>query len=661
MPPIKARNMAKVSRKAKMAAVGRLLKYIFKYYPFQFFIVLVCILASSGSNVLGSAFVGQIVVNEYITPSVEAGSLTLLTPTTGIVAGVPFGIALTIMGAIYAVGIVCLYVYNVLMSVIGQGVQKKIRDELFDHMQDLPISYFDRRGHGDIMSVYTNDVDALREMLSRAIPMISNSIVTMVVCLVMMLLTDFMLTAVVLSVAVLIFFIIFFFTRMSAKFFVAQQIELGKMNGYIEELTKGQRVVKVFNYEERNIKGFKEHNDEFFSYSVKANKYANLLMPTVNQVGNIQYVLIALIGSLAIAGHWNGMSLAGSFVYDASAIGVIVSFLMFSKSFVQPIGQVSQQLNLIALALAGATRIFDIIDQPKETDDGYVELVNAKEDENGNPIECEERTGKWAWKHPHTDGSKTTYRWLKGEITFDDVDFGYVPGKIVLHNVTMYAKPGQKIAFVGPTGAGKTTITNLINRFYDIEDGKVRYDEININKIKKKDLRRSLGIVLQETKLFTGTVMENIRFGNLDATDEEVINAAKLANAHNFITHLPEGYDTVLTAGGASLSQGQRQLIAIARAAVANPPVMILDEATSSIDSRTEALVQQGMDAIMKGRTVFVIAHRLSTIKNSDVIMVLENGRVIERGNHEQLLKQKGKYYQLYTGNTISKDTVASE
>ena len=504
------------------------------------------------------------------------------------------------------------------------------------------------------MSVYTNDVDALREMLSRALPMVANSIVTMVACFVMMLLTDLMLTGVVIGVSLLIFFIIIYFTKMASRFFIAQQIELGKMNGYIEEMINGQRVVKVFNYEKRNIEGFKKHNEQFFNYSVKANRFANLLMPTVNQVGNIQYVLIALVGSLAVFNHLDGVSLMGTFTYGIATVGTIVSFLMYSKAFVQPIGNVSQQLNIIALALAGATRIFEIIDAPVETDDGYVELVNAKEDENGNPVECAERTGKWAWKHPHTDGSPTTYTWLRGKITFNDVDFAYIPGKTVLHNISMYAEEGQKIAFVGPTGSGKTTITNLINRFYDIEDGKVRYDDININKIKKKDLRRSLGVVLQETKLFTGTVMENIRFGNLEATDEEVIAAAKLANAHNFITHLPDGYNTLLHSGGSSLSQGQRQLIAIARAAVANPPVMILDEATSSIDSRTESLVQEGMDAIMKGRTVFVIAHRLSTIKNSDVIMVLQDGRIIERGSHDQLLAEKGKYYQLYTGNEIA-------
>ena len=649
-----ARNMNMVSGKARNAAIRRLLSYVFKYYPVQFIVVLVCVLLSSFTNVAGGFFTGTVVVNEYIMPSLDSGSLEIRIPTSGAFAGIPFGGAIAIMASILAVGTIALYVYNILMSIIGQGVQRRIRDELYDHMQDLPISYFDRRGRGDIMSVYTNDVDALREMLSRALPMVANSIVTMVACFVMMLLTDLMLTGVVIGVSLLIFFIIIYFTKMASRFFIAQQIELGKMNGYIEEMVNGQRVVKVFNYEKRNIEGFKKHNEQFFNYSVKANRFANLLMPTVNQVGNIQYVLIALIGSLAVFNHLNGVSLLGTFTYGIATVGTIVSFLMYSKAFVQPIGNVSQQLNIIALALAGATRIFEIIDAPVETDDGYVELVNAKEDENGNPVECAERTGKWAWKHPHTDGSPTTYTWLRGKITFNDVDFAYIPGKTVLHNISMYAEEGQKIAFVGPTGSGKTTITNLINRFYDIEDGKVRYDDININKIKKKDLRRSLGMVLQDTKLFTGTVMENIRFGNLEATDEEVIAAAKLANAHNFITHLPDGYNTLLHSGGASLSQGQRQLIAIARAAVANPPVMILDEATSSIDSRTESLVQEGMDAIMKGRTVFVIAHRLSTIKNSDVIMVLQDGRIIERGSHDQLLAEKGKYYQLYTGNEIA-------
>ena len=571
-----ARNMNMVSGKARSAAIKRLLGYVLKYYPAQFVVVLVCVLLSSFTNVAAAYFTGQILVNEYLTPSLKAGSLEIIAPTSGALAGIPFGGAIAIMATILAIGTIALYVYNILMSVIGQGVQKRIRDELYDHMQDLPISYFDRRGRGDIMSVYTNDVDALREMLSRALPMMASSIVTMIACFVMMLITDLMLTGVVIVMAFVIFFIILYFTKMASRFFIAQQIELGKMNGYIEEMVNGQRVVKVFNYEQRNIADFKKHNEQFFNYSVKANRFANFLMPTVNQVGNLQYVLIALLGSVAVFNQWTGVSLLGTFTYGIAAVGAIVSFTMFSKAFVQPIGNVSQQLNIIALALAGATRIFEIIDAPAETDDGYVELVNAKEDENGNPVECAERTGKWAWKHPHTDGSPTTYTWLKGKITFNDVDFAYIPGKTVLHNISMYAEEGQKIAFVGPTGSGKTTITNLINRFYDIEDGKVRYDDININKIKKKDLRRSLGVVLQETKLFTGTVMENIRFGNLEATDEEVIAAAKLANAHNFITHLPDGYNTLLTSGGASLSQGQRQLIAIARAAVANPPVMIV-------------------------------------------------------------------------------------
>ena len=507
-----ARNMNMVSGKARSAAIRRLLGYVFKYYPAQFIVVLVCVLLASFTNVAAAYFTGNILVNEYLMPSLNSGSLDIITPTSGSFAGVPFGGAIAIMAAVLALGTIALYVYNILMSVIGQGVQKRIRDELYDHMQDLPISYFDRRGRGDIMSVYTNDVDALREMLSRALPMMASSIVTMIACLVMMLITDLMLTGVVIFMALVIFFIIIYFTKMASRFFIAQQIELGKMNGYIEEMVNGQRVVKVFNYEKRNIAGFKKHNEQFFNYSVKANRFANFLMPTVNQVGNLQYVLIALIGSIAVFNQWTGVSLLGTFTYGIATVGTIVSFLMYSKSFVQPIGNVSQQLNIIALALAGATRIFEIIDAPAETDDGYVELVNAKEDENGNPVECAERTGKWAWKHPHTDGSPTTYTWLKGKITFNDVDFAYIPGKTVLHNISMYAEEGQKIAFVGPTGSGKTTITNLINRFYDIEDGKVRYDDININKIKKKDLRRSLGVVLQETKLFTGTVMENIRF-----------------------------------------------------------------------------------------------------------------------------------------------------
>lgn len=643
------RNMAKVSTRQKMASVRRLLHYVLKYYPWQFAVVLLCIIISSGAGVIGSYIVGTVLIDDYISPSFVKG----VSMTIQDFNGLSFAGAIGILAAVYVAGLASAYFYNVMMSVIGQGVQKRIRDELFDHLQTLPISYFDWRSHGDIMSIFTNDVDSLREMLSRALPMVAQSLMTMVVCLVMMLLTDLLLTGVVVVFAILIFFITKYYAKMSSRYFVQQQIELGKTNGYIEEMTNGQRVVKVFNYEERNIAGFREHNEEYFRDSVKANRFANILMPTVNQLGNIQYAVLALLGGMAIVQKVNGFSLTGIHAFD---VGIIVSFLMYSKSFTQPIGQVSQQLNVIALALAGATRIFETIDQPSETDHGYVELCNATEGPDGNPVEVAERTGRWAWKHPHQDGSPTSYVWLKGKIDFSDVDFAYIPGKVVLHDITLYAKPGQKIAFVGPTGAGKTTITNLINRFYDIEDGKIRYDDININKIKKADLRRSLGMVLQETKLFTGTVRENIRFGKLDATDEEVEKAAKLANADSFIQNLPQGYDTLLENGGASLSQGQRQLLSIARCAVADPPVMILDEATSSIDSRTEKLVQEGMDAIMQGRTVFVIAHRLSTIKNADVIMVIDQGRIIERGSHDDLMAAKGKYYQLYTGNALKDD-----
>lgn len=643
------RNMTKVSSKEKLGAIKRLVKYVFKYYPWQFLGVLVCILASTGASAAGSYFIGNIVVDEFIRPYVDdiATGYTAL-PFDGAAQG-KLGLGIGVMAIIYFVGLLALYAYNFLMSIVGQGVQKKIRDDLFNHMEDLPVSYFDSRTHGDIMSVYTNDVDALREMLSRALPMVASAFVSMITYFIIMLLTDIYMTAVVIAFGVLIFFISKYFAKMSSKYFISQQIALGKANGYIEELTSGQKVVKVFNYEQRNIAGFKKLNDDLFVDSTKANRFANVLMPTVNQLGNLQYVVIAAIGAAEMFSGFNSFSLTG---FHLMTIGIIISFLLYSKSFVQPIGQISQQLNVMALALAGATRIFKIIDEPVETDEGYVELVNAKEGKDGEPVECEERTGRWAWKHPHKEGTTTTYKWLQGEIVMENVDFGYEPNKVVLHGVSLFAKPGQKIAFVGPTGAGKTTITNLLNRFYDIADGKIRYDGININKIKKADLRRSLGMVLQDTKLFTGTVKENIRFGKLDATDEEVIRAAKLANADSFIALLPEGYDTMLTGGGAALSQGQRQLIAIARAAVADPPVMILDEATSSIDSRTEKLVQEGMDAIMKGRTVFAIAHRLSTVKNSNVIMVLQDGRIVERGSHDELMAKKGMYYRLYTGSS---------
>lgn len=649
-------------------SMKRLLKMIFHKYPVHFFIVVLCILFSSITTVIGSYFTGNILIDVFLTPSIYQIDTNTNQPIMGPNGPLPqdnpkavfesirflglnFTQVLLVLIALFLFGAICLYFYNFLMSYIAQGVQKEIRDELFSHMQDLPVSYFDSHTHGDIMSIYTNDVDALREMLARALPVTVSSLFTMLSCFAMMSMTDFYLMIVVVLFAVIIFLITKYCTGFSRKYFIQQQRDIGETNGYIEEMLSGQRVIKVFNHEQENIKGFKEHNDKLFSDATKANRYASILMPIVNQLGNLQYAILALIGGIFIIQGVQGysfLSLGGKFY----TFGIISSFLLYSKSFVQPIGQMSMQLNSIALALAGADRIFKLSDEKAETDEGYVELVNAKEDENHNPVETKERTGKWAWKHPHEDGS-VSYTWLRGKINLYNVDFGYTDDKIVLHDITLYAEPGQKVAFVGPTGAGKTTITNLLNRFYDIQDGKIRYDDININKIKKTDLRRSLGMVFQDTKLFTGTVMENIRYGRLDATDEEVIQAAKLANADVFINQLPDGYNTLLKNGGASLSQGQRQLLSIARTAIQNPPVLILDEATSSIDSRTEELVQKGMDAIMKGRTVFVIAHRLSTIQNSDVIMVLDHGRIIERGNHESLLQQKGKYYQLYTGNKI--------
>lgn len=643
-------------------AFARLFKMIWKYYPGYFILVIISTLIVSFASVANSYFVGNILVDQFIQPALDKfamsnplgtfGNAYQIMTTEITVFNLHFFEMIGVMIGIFALGVLASYSYNFFMAYIAQGLQKRIRDEMFAHMEDLPVSYFDKHTHGDIMSVYTNDVDSLREMLARSIPMILSSLMAMIACFVIMLMTDLYLMAVVLLFATMMFMLTKFFASHSGRHFVQQQIQLGKTNGYVEEMVAGQKVVKVFNYEERNIEGFTKVNDALYEESVKANRYANTLMPTVNQLGNVQYALLALLGGLFVVNGIQGYTLLPPFVHTYS-IGIIISFLLYSKSFVQPIGQMAQQLNTVTMALAGASRIFAIIDEPAEIDEGYVELVNAKEDENGNPVEVKERTGKWAWKHPHTDGSETTYTWLKGKINVNHVDFGYTPDKIVLHDITVYAEPGQKVAFVGPTGAGKTTITNLLNRFYDIADGKIRYDDININKIKKADLRRSLGMVFQDTKLFTGTVMENIRYGKLDATDEEVYAAAKLANADTFINQLPDGYNTVLKNGGTSLSQGQRQLLAIARAAIANPPVLILDEATSSIDSRTEAMVTKGMDAIMEGRTVFVIAHRLSTIKNSDVIMVLDHGRIIERGSHDDLLAQKGKYYQLYTGNAI--------
>lgn len=643
-------------------AFARLFKMIWKYYPGYFILVILSTLIVSFASVANSYFVGNILIDQFIQPALDkfamsnplgsVGSAYQIMTQEITVFNLHFFEIIGVMVGIFALGVLASYSYNFFMAYIAQGLQKRIRDEMFAHMEDLPVSYFDKHTHGDIMSVYTNDVDSLREMLARSIPMMLSSLMAMIACFVIMLLTDLYLMAVVLLFATMMFMLTKFFASHSGRHFVQQQIQLGRTNGYVEEMVAGQKVVKVFNYEERNIEGFTKVNNALYEESVKANRYANTLMPTVNQLGNVQYALLALLGGLFVVNGIQGYTLLPPFVHTYS-IGIIISFLLYSKSFVQPIGQMAQQLNTVTMALAGASRIFAIIDEPAEIDEGYVELVNAKEDENGNPVEVKERTGKWAWKHPHTDGSETTYTWLKGKINVNHVDFGYTPDKIVLHDITVYAEPGQKVAFVGPTGAGKTTITNLLNRFYDIADGKIRYDDININKIKKADLRRSLGMVFQDTKLFTGTVMENIRYGKLDATDEEVYAAAKLANADTFINQLPDGYNTILKNGGTSLSQGQRQLLAIARAAIANPPVLILDEATSSIDSRTEAMVTKGMDAIMEGRTVFVIAHRLSTIKNSDVIMVLDHGRIIERGSHDDLLAQKGKYYQLYTGNAI--------
>ena len=622
----------KQSRPEKNSAtklISRVIRYMLHYYKIPFLLVIVCILITAIATVVGATF-PQTLVDDYITPMLANGSDDF----SGLAAD------LLQLACVMAAGVITAFSYNRIMVNVSQGTMRHLRDDLFRKMEALPIKYFDNHAHGDIMSVYTNDVDTLRQLLSQSIPQIINSVITMAATLVTMIILNPALTVISILTAVVMLLVTANFSKLSGRYYIRQQVDLGIVDGFIEEMLDGQKVVKVFCHEQAAMDDFHKVNEELRNSTNKANSYANLLMPVNANIGWISYALVAIIG--AILGI-NGLA--------GVTIGTVITFVGLNKSFTNPITQVSQQINFVVNAAAGAQRVFDLMDQTPEADEGYVELVNAKEDENGNLTEAETRTNLWAWKHPHKAEGTVTYTKLEGAVVFDDVDFGYTDDKIVLHNISLWAKPGQKIAFVGATGAGKTTITNLINRFYDIADGKIRYDGININKIKKPDLRRSLGMVLQDTHLFTGTVMDNIRYGKLDATDEECIKAAKLANADGFIRRLPDGYNTMLTGDGANLSQGQRQLLAIARAAVADPPALILDEATSSIDTRTEKLVQDGMDALMKGRTTFVIAHRLSTVKNSDCIMVMEQGRIIERGTHDDLIAAKGKYYQLYTGN----------
>ena len=620
---------AKERRKAGPAVLKRVLGYMLHYYKYLFILVIGCILVSAVCTVVGATF-PQTLVDDYIVPMLESGSQDFS------------GLARDIkqLCCIMGVGVIAAFSYNRIMVNVGQGTLRHLRDDLFHKMESLPIKYFDTHAHGDIMSVYTNDVDTLRQLLSQSIPQIINSSFSMAATLVTMLIMSPALTVVSVLAAIAMFTVTKNFSRLSGKYFVKQQRALGEVDGFIEEMLDGQKVVKVFCHEEAAKADFHKVNEALRQSANLANRYSNLLMPINANIGWLSYTLVAIVGAaLAI----NGMA--------GVTLGTVITFVGLHKSFTNPIAQVSMQINFVVTAAAGAQRVFDLMDQTPEKDEGYVELVNAREDAEGNMHECAERTNVWAWKHPHKAEGTVTFKRLEGEVVFEHVDFGYDEKKLVLHDISLWAKPGQKIAFVGATGAGKTTITNLINRFYDIADGKIRYDGINIGKIKKDDLRRSLGIVLQDTHLFTGTVMENIRYGNLDATDEECMAAAKLANADGFIRRLPDGYQTMLTGDGANLSQGQRQLLAIARAAVADPPVLILDEATSSIDTRTEKLVQDGMDALMTGRTTFVIAHRLSTVRNSDCIMVMEQGRIIERGTHDELIEKKGKYYQLYTGN----------
>lgn len=617
----------KIKNPGKLFA--RLMGFIFKNYLPACIIVVICIFVSVLANVQGTMFTKNL-IDDYIVPLLKTGN-----PDYG-----PLLAAMGRVAVFYGIGVISTFAYSKIMIYVSQGTIKNLRVELFSHMQDLPIRYFDSHAHGDIMSIYTNDIDTLRQLISQSLPQILNSAITVVSVFVSMVILNIPLTILTIVMVIVTTVVTKKFAGFSSRYFLAQQRDLGKVNGFIEEMLNGQKVVKVFTHEQENIEAFDKINDELFESAYNANMYSNMLGPVNAQIGNLSYVLCALAGGVMALSGFGGLTL-----------GKLASFLTFNKSFNMPISQVSQQFNSIIMALAGCDRIFSLLDEAPETDEGYVTLVNAKE-ENGKLTETPEHTGLWAWKHTHQADGSVDYKKLEGDVVFDDVDFGYVPEKIVLHDVDLFATPGQKIAFVGTTGAGKTTITNLINRFYDIADGKIRYDGININKIKKADLRHSLGIVLQDTHLFTATVMENIRYGKLDATDDEVYAAARLANADTFIRQLPDGYNTVLTGDGANLSQGQRQLLAIARAAIADPPVLILDEATSSIDTRTERIVQDGMDKLMHGRTTFVIAHRLSTVRNSDCIMVLEQGRIIERGSHDELISKKGKYYQLYTGKT---------